>query len=111
MGTPDKSTVVTGAIPILAGINLYATTVVARITTRMTSGVVPAPLHIWQDITAVAFMWTAFLSPVALVIAVLAAAFKFKRTRNASLAFLLSDALLIICFYVDPGRVVDWLFD
>jgi hypothetical protein len=111
MGTQEKSTVVAGVIPILAGINLCAATVVVRLTPRGSSGLVPAPLHIWQDIAAVAFMWTAFLAPVALVIAVLAAAFKFKRTRNASLAFFLSDALLIVCFYVDAGHVMDWLFD
>ena len=111
MGTPDKSTIVTGVIPILAGINMYASAVVVRITTGVLSGVVPAPLHIWQDIPAAGFMWSVFLGPVALVIAVLAAAFKFKRTRNASLAFFLSDALLVVCFYVDPGHVLDRLFD
>jgi hypothetical protein len=109
METPHKSSIVTGVIPILVGINVYASTVVVRITAGRLAGVVPKPLHIWQDIAAVGYMWSVFLGPVALVIAVLAAALKFRRTRNAALTFFLSDALVVICFYVDPGHLVDSL--
>jgi hypothetical protein len=113
MATSVRSTLLAGAMPILAALNVYTFAAVVRITRGgwPEPSSLPQPLFAWGGVAMWPIVALVFLTPAALVLAALAAALNYAKTRNASLAFFLSGALAIVIIFMDPRGIFIWFFD
>ena len=107
------STRVAAAIPLVALANVFAFAAVVRL--KMGGwpdpGSVPQPLFAWDVIATVALLAIWASTPVALVVAGVAALLKYPKARNTSLAFALTAFLVYGYAFIDLGGILSWFFD